>query len=106
MGLNVHGWPMDNMSNKLGSLFQLLDRHRPDLLVILESHLNDYSKLIIPHDDYEILLNNPSIGEDLAHSRGKGILIIGKRGLLLKKIFPQLNHECQAIALVEYENNK
>ena len=72
----------------------------------MESHLNDKSKLIIPHDDYDILLNNPSENLDVAHSRGKGILIIGRKGLIVSKIFSPINHSRQAITLVKYENDK
>jgi len=64
---------------------------QPDILIILESHLNDQIIPISFHGDYDILLNNPSIGLDVAHSRGRGTLILGRKGIILKKIFPILN---------------
>ena len=100
MGLNVCGWPFNSGNTKIPAIIQLLNNHRPDILIILESHLKDSTAAHSFHDDYEILLNNPSIGLDVGHSRGKGILIIGKRGLILKKIFPDFNHSRQAVALV------
>ena len=100
MGLNVRGWPFNSRNSKVSAIIQLLSNHRPDILIILESHLNDSTAAQSFHDEYEILLNNPSIGLDVGHSRGKGILIIGKKGLILKKIFPDFNHSRQAVALV------
>ena len=79
---------------------------QPDILIILESHLNDQIIPIPFHSDYDILLNNPSIGLDVAHSRGRGTLILGRKGIILKKIFPILNTSRKAIAIVEYEDGK
>ena len=66
---------------------------QPDILIILESHLNDQIIPISFHGDYDILLNNPSIGLEVAHSRGRGrgTLILGRKGVILKKMFPILN---------------
>ena len=94
------------VNTKVDAIIQLLNNHRPDILIILESHINDSITALSFHDDYEILLNNPLIGLDVGHSRGRGILFLGKKGLIRKKIFPSFNHSRQAMALVQYDNNK
>ena len=106
MGLNVGGWPFNSRNTRVEAIIRLLNNHRPDILIILESHLNDSITALSFHDDYEILLNNPSIGLDVGHSRGRGILFLGRWGLTLNKIFPNFNHSRQAVALVQYDNNK
>ena len=50
--------------------------------------------------------DNPLIGLDIAHSRGSGVLVVGKKGVKLTKVFPGFNNSKQAIALVEYLNCK
>ena len=82
MGFNVRGWPFNSRNTKEDAIIQLLNNHRPDILINLESHLNDSITALSFHDDYEILLNNPSIGLDVGHSRGRGILFLGKKGLI------------------------
>ena len=106
MGLNVRGWPLNSRNTKVDAIIQLLNNHSPDILIIMEYHLNDGITALTFHDNFKILLNNPSIGLDVGNSRGRGILFLGKKGLILNKLFPSFNHSRQAVALVQYDNNK
>ena len=65
MGLNCQGWPKSGCERKEPFIYSLLDKQKPDILIILESALTDKSKTLSIHDEYEIVLNNPSTNKDL-----------------------------------------
>jgi len=58
------------------------------------------------HDDYEVVLNNPTIEVDNKHSLGKGTSILAKKGSTIEMIFPTWNNDRRTLAICTYENNK
>ena len=55
-------------------------------------------------DDYEIAINNLTIGLDKKHSLGRGILILTKKGQEIDYIFPSWNTDRRAFTMVKYDN--
>ena len=106
MGLNCHGWPKKGCNKKVDDAFEILDANKPDLLLLLETAQNEEVKPLSFHDDYEVVLNNPTIEVDNKHSLGKGTSILAKKGSTIEMIFPTWNNDRRTLAICTYENNK
>ena len=106
MGLNCHGWPKKGCNKKVDNAFEILEENKPDILLLLETAQNDEVKPLSFHDDYEVLLNNPTRELDNKHSLGKGTSILAKKGSNVEMIFPAWNNDRRALAICTYDNNK
>ena len=88
MGLNCHGWPKKGCNKKVDNAFEILKKNKPDILLLLETAQNDEVKPLSFHDDYEVLLNNPTRELDNKHSLGKECLCIIEKGVNCRNDLP------------------
>ena len=78
---------------------EMVEHNNPDIMIILESALTDKIKPHTCHDNYEIVLNNSTKELDLLHSKGRGILVLARKGLRVEKIFPLVNGDRTALMI-------
>ena len=80
MGLNICGWPKYESGKKVVHIHELLERKRPDLLLLAESALVQNDKAKSYHGQYEVILNNCTQVNNSHAAKGKGTLVLMRKG--------------------------